>query len=74
MKIFATLALAATASAFQSASKPSARSSVAVQESKADLEAMAKKLNPIVGFYDPLVSCLLCFQKTNLKGIVSDTL
>jgi len=54
MKIFATLALAATASAFQSASKPSARSSVAVQETKADLEAMAKKLNPIVGFYDPL--------------------
>jgi len=54
MKICAALALAATASAFQSASKPAVRSSVAVQESKADLEAMAKKLNPIVGFYDPL--------------------
>jgi len=54
MKIFATLALAATASAFQSASKPAARSSVAVQETKSDLEGLAKKLNPVVGFYDPL--------------------
>jgi hypothetical protein len=47
------LALAASASAFAPASKP-ARASVAVQESKADLEVMAKKLNPILGFYDPL--------------------
>jgi hypothetical protein len=49
----AILSLAASASAFAPASKP-ARGSVAVQESKADLEVMAKKLNPIVGFYDPL--------------------
>lgn len=49
----AILSLAASASAFAPASKP-ARATVAVQESKADLEAMAKKLNPIVGFYDPL--------------------
>ncbi|KAH8061712.1 chlorophyll A-B binding protein [Aureococcus anophagefferens] len=27
---------------------------VVMQETKADLEAMAKELNPIVGFYDPL--------------------
>jgi hypothetical protein len=54
MKIAASiLALAASASAFAPASKQ-ARGSVAVQESKADLEVMAKKLNPIVGFYDPL--------------------
>lgn len=49
----ALVTLAASASAFAPASKP-ARASVAVQETKADLEAMAKKLNPVVGFYDPL--------------------
>jgi hypothetical protein len=54
MKIAASiLALAASASAFAPASKPS-RVSVAVQETKADLESLAKDLNPIVGFYDPL--------------------
>ena len=53
MKTAAILSLAASATAFAPASK-SARTSVAFQESKADLEAMAKKLNPIVGFYDPL--------------------
>eukprot|EP00545_Synedropsis_sp_CCMP1620_P006053 CAMPEP_0119013240 /NCGR_PEP_ID=MMETSP1176-20130426/8214_1 /TAXON_ID=265551 /ORGANISM="Synedropsis recta cf, Strain CCMP1620" /LENGTH=255 /DNA_ID=CAMNT_0006966317 /DNA_START=32 /DNA_END=799 /DNA_ORIENTATION=+ len=53
MKIAALLSLAATASAFAPATKP-ARATVAVQESKADLEVLAKKLNPIVGFYDPL--------------------
>jgi hypothetical protein len=54
MKIAASiLALAASASAFAPASKP-ARVSVAVQETKADLESLAKDLNPIVGFYDPL--------------------
>jgi hypothetical protein len=51
--VAALVTLAASASAFAPASKP-ARSSVAVQETKADLEALAKKLNPIVGFYDPL--------------------
>jgi hypothetical protein len=54
MKIAASvLALAASAAAFAPASK-SARASVAVHETKADLEAMAKQLNPIVGFFDPL--------------------
>lgn len=53
MKTAAILSLVASASAFAPTSKP-ARASVAVQESKADLEAMAKKLNPIVGFWDPL--------------------
>jgi hypothetical protein len=54
MKIAASiLALAASASAFAPASKP-ARASVAVQETKADLESLAKDLNPLVGFYDPL--------------------
>ena len=54
MKIAASiLALAASASAFAPVSKP-VRASVAVQETKADLESLAKELNPIVGFYDPL--------------------
>mmetsp|Transcript_4849 Transcript_4849/g.10685 ORF Transcript_4849/g.10685 Transcript_4849/m.10685 type:complete len:256 (-) Transcript_4849:264-1031(-) len=47
------LSLAATASAFAPAST-SSRASVALQESKADLEALAGSLNPIVKFYDPL--------------------
>jgi len=49
----AVLALAASASAFAPASK-APRATVAVQETKADLEELAKKLNPVVGFYDPL--------------------
>jgi len=56
MKIAASilaLALAASASAFAPSAK-APRATVAVGETKADLEAMAKKLNPIVGFYDPL--------------------
>jgi len=47
------LGLAATASAFA----PSAKTSVSqtqLHETKADLEVLAKELNPIVGFYDPL--------------------
>merc|ERR1719373_163313 len=48
-----TLALASTASAF-APSKDAARTSVAVQETKADLEVLAKKLNPVIGFYDPI--------------------
>ena len=47
------LALAAQAAAFVPPSK-SAHATVAVKESKADLEVMAKKLNPVVGFFDPL--------------------
>lgn len=47
------LTLAASASAFAPATTNS-RTSVAVQESKADLEVLAAELNPIVKFYDPL--------------------
>ena len=46
------LALAASAAAFAPAQQ--GRNSVAVQETKADLEALAKKCNPVVGFFDPL--------------------
>lgn len=49
--IFASLCL--SAAAFAPASKQ-ATSGTQLSETKADLEAMAKKLNPIVGFYDPL--------------------
>jgi len=51
--IASVLALAASATAF-APSANNARSVTQLRESKADLEGMAKKLNPIVGFYDPL--------------------
>jgi len=48
-----TLALAlGSATAFVAPAAPAA--STKVHETKADLEALATKLNPIVGFYDPL--------------------
>ena len=53
MKSAILLSLLASASAFAPAPTNS-RASVAVQESKADLEALAADLNPIVKFYDPL--------------------
>ena len=47
------LSLATTASAFAPCNTNS-RASLAVKESRADLEALAKELNPTIGFYDPL--------------------
>ena len=52
MKTIAALTLIGSAAAFAPA--PTGRVSTSVSETKADLEALAKKLNPIVGFYDPL--------------------
>lgn len=46
-------ALLSVASAF-APSATNGRTSTAVSETKADLEALAKKCNPTVGFYDPL--------------------
>jgi hypothetical protein len=47
------LSLVASAAAFAPSSTNS-RGSVAVQETKADLESLAAELNPLVKFYDPL--------------------
>ena len=54
MKLIASvLALAASASAFTPSANV-ARQSTRLSETKADLEAIAKKCNPLLGFYDPL--------------------
>ena len=53
MKLSIAALTIASASAF-TAPNTSARVSTQVSETKADLEALAKELNPIVGFYDPL--------------------
>jgi hypothetical protein len=47
------LSIATSAAAFAPAPSTS-RPSVAVQETKADLQALAKDLNPVLGFFDPL--------------------
>mmetsp|Transcript_31245 Transcript_31245/g.75526 ORF Transcript_31245/g.75526 Transcript_31245/m.75526 type:complete len:259 (+) Transcript_31245:146-922(+) len=60
MKVLALTSLltalaAAPATAFSSSQQNVARpATVAVQESQADLESLAKDLNPIVKYYDPL--------------------
>ena len=53
MKSALFLSLVASATAFAPVATNN-RASVAVQESKADLVALAEELNPIVKFYDPL--------------------
>jgi len=53
MKLSAFLVVTAgCASAFSPATK--GRASIPLAETKNDLEVMAKKLNPLVGYYDPL--------------------
>ena len=49
-----TVALACLPVAAAFVAPAPAGASVKVQETKADLEALAVKLNPVVGFYDPL--------------------
>ena len=53
MKLLLSALLAGSAAAFAPSAKQ-ARSSVAVQESISDLETLGKKLNPVIGFFDPL--------------------
>jgi hypothetical protein len=55
MKTTSALLLAAAGSASAFAPQQTGRTSVQVSETKADLEVLAKDLNPIVGFYDPWV-------------------
>lgn len=52
MKLFLSAALLASASAFTTLDS-SVRGTTQLAESKADLEALAEKLNPIVKYYDP---------------------
>jgi len=52
MKLAVLFSLLASAAAFTTPAAPKA--STALGETKADLEALAKKLNPVIGFYDPL--------------------
>jgi hypothetical protein len=54
MKTAVLASLIGSAAAFAPAQNHGARPSVALQETKADLQALAKDLNPIVGFWDPL--------------------
>ena len=53
MKLVTAALLAGSAAAFAPATN-NGRPSVAVQETKADLETLAKKLNPVLGYFDPL--------------------
>lgn len=53
MKVLVVSSLLAAASAFVPA-QVSLSSKTALSETKADLEALAAKLNPVVKFYDPL--------------------
>lgn len=53
MKLFLASLLAGYAAAFTAPSS-SATSTVALSETKADLEVIANKLNPIVNYFDPL--------------------
>ena len=53
MKLLLTALLASSAAAFAPAASNS-RASVAVGETKADLESLATELNPLVGYFDPL--------------------
>jgi hypothetical protein len=56
MKTAATfLSLAASAAAFAPTVSNARTGSIAVQETKADLETLAGQLNPTVGYYDPLM-------------------
>ena len=66
----ALLALSLAPAAAYVAPAASAHSKVVMQETKADLEAMAKELNPIVGFYDPLGLSSASFWGKSEEGTI----
>jgi hypothetical protein len=57
MKSVLALTMVASAAAFAPASTPASITSTQLSETTSDLKAMAPKLNPIVGFWDPLGLC-----------------
>ena len=59
MKSVLALTMVASAAAFAPASNPASASITSTQlsETTADLKTMAPKLNPLVGFWDPLQLC-----------------
>ena len=54
MKSVIALSMVASAAAFAPASQSSKATSTQLAETQADLKALGPKLNPIVGFWDPL--------------------
>ena len=64
MKLSLFVSALAGASAFAPAKTGSSKS--ALSESKADLEALATKLNPTLKFYDPLVSIIILVAPCDL--------
>jgi len=71
-KIVLALALVGSAAAFQApVAKPATR--VVMSETKADLEALAKELNPVVPFWDPLGLADQTFWATEPWGALGST-
>jgi len=71
-KIVLALALVGSAAAFQApVVKPATR--VVMSETKADLEALAKELNPVVPFWDPLGLADQTFWATEPWGALGST-
>ena len=60
MKLALLSAILGSAAAFAPA--PTGRVSTSVSETKADLEVLAKKLNPVLGFYGKLQLCYSIFH------------
>jgi hypothetical protein len=62
-------ALVGSAAAF-APSRQTIRGATAVGETKSDLEALAKKLNPVLGFYDPLNLAEASFWGTSNEATI----
>merc|ERR1719331_1592054 len=69
-KLLVALALAAPAAGYIQPAAPGARATVKVQETKADLEVLAKQLNPAVGFWDPLGCLNFDFWQLGNEGTI----